>query len=336
MAHPATTIPIAFVHSMLHGARARGLAQDSFLDTAGITPALLEEAGARVTVEQYVRLFKVLVEGLDDDFLGLQSRPLRRGSFTLIARSAVTAPTLEVAIRRIARTYRLLQDDVCIKLVHDGSQVGFTLQFADPDRQWPVFLHELLLRVFWRLLAWFAGGKLPVTRFDFAFERPDNAHIYDRVFPSPLSFGCVHSAFWFDAARLHHRVRQDEASLVRFLSNAQENVILPRRATDSVSANVRSYLQQSYPLWPDMVSTAESLNVSTATLQRHLAAEGTTFQALKDALRRDMAIHRLNTSAVTLPVLASELGFSDSASFQRAFKGWTGSAPGAYRRREAA
>ena len=318
---------------MLHGVRARGLAQESFLGIAGIAPELLEEASARVTVDQYVKLFKALVEGMDDDFLGLQSRPLRRGSFALIARSAVSAPTLEVAIRRIGRTYRLLQDDVCIKLVHDGSQVGFTLQFSDPNRQWPVFLHELLLRVFWRLLAWFVGGKFPITRFEFAFARPENAHIYDRVFPSPLSFDCAHSAFWFDEARLQHRVRQDETSLFKFLANAQENVILPRRATDSMSASVRSFLQQRYPQWPDMASTAGALNVSNATLQRHLAAEGTTFQALKDALRRDIAIHRLHTSTVTLPVLASELGFSDSTAFQRAFKGWTGSAPGAYRRR---
>ena len=72
--------------------------------------------------------------------------------------------------------------------------------------------------------------------------------------------------------------------------------------------------------------------MAASTLQRRLAADGTSFQALKDELRRDLAIVRLNTSTVPLATLADELGFADSAAFQRAFKGWTGSAPGAYRR----
>jgi len=82
-----------------------------------------------------------------------------------------------------------------------------------------------------------------------------------------------------------------------------------------------------------MATAARSLHMSVSTLQRHLATEGTSFQSLKDQLRRDVAIVRLNTSTVPLAALAEELGFSDSAAFQRAFKTWTGGAPGSYRRR---
>lgn len=334
MSHPPITISITFVHSMLQGVRARGLAVDGFLDDAGIAPALLEQANSRVTVDQLVALFESLVERLDDDGLGLQSRPLKRGSFALIARSALSAPTLEVAMRRMARTYRLLQDDVFVDLEREGSLAGFVLRFTNPAASWPNFLHELLLRVFWRLLAWLAGGKLPITRFDFAFECPAYVESYSRVFPAPLVFGKAQSAFWFDASYLRRRVRQDEQSLFQFLSKAQANILLPPSKLDTVSASVRGHLQQTQAHWPDMTATADALHMSSATLQRRLATEGTSFQALKDALRRDMAIVRLNTSTVPLATLACELGFSDSASFQRAFKGWTGSAPGAYRRLE--
>ena len=332
MNQPPTTIPIAFVHSMLHGVRARNMSEQSFLHEAGIPPQLLTQAGARVTVEQYVALFKHVVDRLDDDVLGLQSRPVRRGSFALIARSALSAPNLEVAIRRCTRTYRLLQDDVLAETVHDGTLVGLQLRFVDSERTWPIFLHELLLRVFWRLLAWLAGGKLPIARFDLGFPRPAYTDSYRRVFPAPLAFDCAHSAFWFDARLMPQRIRQDEVSLFKFLANAQANIIVPPRNTDTVSASVRSHFQRTHPQWPDVAITASALNMSSATLQRRLAAEGTSFQVLKDTARRDLAIVRLASSDIALPSLASELGFSDAASFQRAFKDWTGSAPGAYRR----
>lgn len=328
----AITIPIAFVNNMLEGVRLRGLPEINFLSDAGIAPELLLQSGSRVTVEQYIDLFKLIIERLDDDGLGLHSRPLRRGCFALIGRSAVTAPTLQVAIERIMHTYRLLQDDVVVRLLLENGQAGFALEFADNGRPTPQFLHELLLRVFWRLLAWLAGGDLPATRFTFAFERPLHADAYERVFPAAQLFDRPNSAFWFDATLLRRRIRQDETSLSEFLKNAQANVILPPRNLNTTSARVRNHLQDSLPHWANLAETANALHMSSATLQRRLSAEGTSFQALKDALRRDHAIVRLNTSAVSLNALAFELGFADVASFQRAFKGWTGNAPGAYRR----
>ena len=332
MLHPPVTISIAFVHGMLSGVRARGLPCDTFLVDAGIAPELLQQVSARVTADQYVALFRLLTERLDDEAMGFLSRPLRHGSFALIARSALGGATLEVALRRIARTFRLLQDDVILEPVREGALAGLALRFSDPAVARPVFLHELLLRSLWRMLAWLAGGRLPAARFDFAFESPPYAGSYGKIFPAQLQFEQHQSAFWFDAALLQHPVRRDEAALRRFLVDAQAYVVVPRRADDVVSARVRSHLQQAQPAWPDLAATADALHMAASTLQRRLAADGTSFQALKDELRRDLAIVRLNTSTVPLATLADELGFADSAAFQRAFKSWTGSAPGAYRR----
>jgi AraC-like DNA-binding protein len=332
MLRPPVTIPIAFVQGMLSGVHARGQARTPFLLEAGIAPELLNQISARVTADQYIALFRLLMVRLDDECLGFLSRPLKRGSLALMTRSAITAETLEVAMRRIANTFRLLQDDVLLEPVRDGALAGMALRFAQPSAVYPNFLHELLLRLFWRLFAWLIGGKLPAARFDFAFAAPPYSASYGKVFPAELRFDVPQSAFWFDARRLREPVRRNEAAVRASLDQAQAEIIVPRRAHDLLSARVRSHLQHTLPAWPDLVATAEALHMSTSTLQRRLASEGTSFQSLKDELRRDTAIVRLNTSATSLATLAFELGFADSAAFQRAFKGWTGSAPGAYRR----
>lgn len=332
MLRPPITVPIAFVHGMVSGVQ---LGRDDCLRDAGIAPALLHEPGARVTAEQYVSLFSLLIERMDDECLGLLSRPLKRGSLALLTRSALSANTLEAAIRRIAQAFRLLQDDMLMVLVREDAAAplaGLSLQLLDPAPPRAVFLHELLLRVFWRVLAWLAGGSLPAVRFDLAFAMPAHAGSYGKVFPAPLQFACRHSAFWFDAARLRDPVRRDEAALRAFIVDAPRQVIVPRRSEDLLSSRVRDHLQRNVPAWPDLASVAQALHMSASTVQRRLALEGTSFQALKDELRRDLAIVRLHTSAVPLAALADELGFADSAAFQRAFKGWTDSAPGAYRR----
>ncbi len=332
MLQPPVTISITFVHGMLSGVQARGEPCDAFLADAGVAPELLEQPGARVTADQYVALFRSLIGRRNDDSLGLLSRPLRRGSFALVARSALNAGTLEVAMRRAARTFGLLQEDVVLEPVRDGALAGWALRFSDPSIARQAFLHELLLRVLWRLLAWLVGDALPAVRFDFAFESPPYAGNYGKIFPALLRFGQLQSALWFDAERLQAPVRRDEAALRAYLADAERQVIVPRRSDDAASSRVRSHLHQTLPAWPDLVATADALHMSPSTLQRRLAREGTSFQTLKDELRRDMAIVRLYTSTVPLAALADELGFADSAAFRRAFKGWTGSSPGVYRR----
>ncbi len=83
MLHPPVTISIAFVHGMLSGVQARGQPCDAFLADAGIAPELLQQVSARVTADQYVALFRLLMERLDDEAMGFLSRPLKRGSYAL-------------------------------------------------------------------------------------------------------------------------------------------------------------------------------------------------------------------------------------------------------------
>lgn len=328
------TISMALVRGITNGVRRRGQDYEQLLLRAGIAPMLLDEEGARVTTDQYVALMWRVVETLGDEAMCQFSRPLRRGSLELIARYALVGRDMEDALQRMCQVHALLQDDVQVQLVRDGALAGIVLRPVT-STPLPNFLYEFSLRVLWRLTAWLMGGTLRVQRFDFAFERPDYANDYGDTFPASLHFGLPASAFWFDARKLARVCSRDEQTLQSFVVKLAGGSHHAPRVSEGIDALVQAHLLQSRPQWASLESAAREMHMSAPTLQRKLAAAGTSFQAIKDELRRDIAVSRLGTSRVSFAELASDLGFADAAAFQRAFKGWTGSPPGLYRVRAA-
>jgi AraC-like DNA-binding protein len=76
---------------------------------------------------------------------------------------------------------------------------------------------------------------------------------------------------------------------------------------------------------------AREMGMSRQTLYRRLRAEGTTFEAILDAKRRQLAIRYLGLDRSSVKAAAYRLGFSDPAAFSRAFKRWTGRNPSEFR-----
>ena len=91
-------------------------------------------------------------------------------------------------------------------------------------------------------------------------------------------------------------------------------------------------MRQAQPVdWPDSEAIAAALNMAEATLRRRLKQEGTTYQSIRDALRRDLAIARLADTTQTIAEIAHALGFAEPSAFHRAFRKWTGVRPATYR-----
>ena len=70
-------------------------------------------------------------------------------------------------------------------------------------------------------------------------------------------------------------------------------------------------------------------------VQRRLADEGFTFDAILDDLRRDLALRYLSDKRIAIAEVAYLLGYSEPSPFHRAFKRWTGSTPNEMRNRAA-
>jgi AraC-like DNA-binding protein len=94
---------------------------------------------------------------------------------------------------------------------------------------------------------------------------------------------------------------------------------------------VRGLLQGAGRNLPTLDEVARALHVSSRTLKRKLTEHHTSFSRIVDAHLRGQALLLIDDPRLTIDEIADRLGYSDTANFARAFRRWTGSAPGAFR-----
>src|SRR3974377_1242494 len=88
------TISIHFVRSVADAVRARGMNEKELLREAGISPELLDVARSRVSARHYAALWRLVIQRLDDEFFGQDSRRMKAGSFALLCTSVVHCSNL--------------------------------------------------------------------------------------------------------------------------------------------------------------------------------------------------------------------------------------------------
>ncbi|MCM2289886.1 MAG: AraC family transcriptional regulator [Sulfuritalea sp.] len=327
---------MGFVSGILSGVSRAGLTAETLLEHAGIATHLLHDRSARIPVARYAALYRLINESLDDEGFALFSRPLRRGSFEFLCRATLSAGTLEQALERIARFLHVVQDDLEMELETSGHAAVIVIS---EEQELPVgaagrvFAFEWLLRMIHGLAAWLVAHPLPLDEVSFPYPPPLHAADYELVFAPRYTFDAPRLEARFPAEWLALPVRRDEAALRAFLADAPASITTLYRRDRALSLRVREHLRAALPEQPPLPTIARRLFLSPRTLHRRLEDEDTSFRAIKDGLRRELAIDWLTKTTRPLSRIGADLGFADAAAFYRAFTAWTGSGPREYRKR---
>ena len=327
------TIASHYARAALGGARRAGYDYSGLLQQLGITPELLTEPRARIAPEQFTRLLQLLWLALDDEYLGFADGPSKRGTFAMMCHALIHCRTLEKALERGLLFYSLFPQGPRWQLTREGEMARLSLddsQLGDPDH----FLSESLLLIWHRLGSWLIGQRIRLEQASFRYNEPDHGAEYELMFSCPLAFDAECTSLLFHSRYLSMPLLQDERTLKHFLERSPADLLSRPDDGDSLSSRLRRLLSRDSAQWPDLEAVAAHLHISPQTLRRHLREEGTSFQELKDQLRRDIAIYHLGRADLSLQQIAEQLGFSEPSAFHRAFKKWTGLTPGAYRAQE--
>lgn len=330
MPAPQHTVAIQQVRMVLLGAGHAGADLQPLLARAGISPLLLESPIARVSQQQYALLLRALRRAMRDELWGLTARPLRPGSFAQCMQQLVGCATLGEALRRGFAFYDLLLDDFVARLaVEDGmAHIRFVPRRAS-DARLDYAIKAFMLFTF-ASASWLVARRIPLVGLDYTAGL--SVSETSRVYQAPIRHGQPYVGMHFDAHWLDLPVVQNAQSLREFLAGAPANLIVKYRDTSSLTDRIRRLLRKRLgEELPSLEEVGDALAVTPQTLRRRLRDEGRGFQQLKDELRRDTAIEYLVQTKLPLLDIANRVGFSEASTFHRAFKNWTGVAPGEYR-----
>ncbi|HAV4300814.1 TPA: helix-turn-helix domain-containing protein [Acinetobacter baumannii] len=326
------TISIHFVNAALTGVKRLGMDVETLLSHVGIEAELLRQPKARISPEQYTRFIKMLWMVTQDEHVGFDVQPRRLGTFAIMCQLIIHAKTLGQALELSSQFYKLFGDEWSVTLErdkHEARLVPLIPKTLDPDH----FITESMLMIWHGLASWLIERRLPLERVHFSYPRPAHADEYDALFFAPvMQFDAPRTEITFAADYLDLPIRQDEKTLEEFLKPAPAQLLVKFKNTNSLTSRIREVLKsQIGEEMPTLNDVASMLYLSPQTLRRRLAAEGKSYQGVKDALRRDAAIHLLLNPELTLEDVAQQVGFSETSTFHRAFKKWTGVTPGLYR-----
>jgi len=319
--------------NLVRALEARGIDAAALFHAAGCDLALLHVPGARVPMRVIQRVWVMAEAATADPCFGLDVAQHAQGTTShALGYVWLASATLAEAMRRMARYARVLADAWRAHLDEEPGGTRFSIVFPDEGPRLPLSVHDALLGALVKLCRITYGEAFTPLEVTVERAQPSCASRFDEWFRAPI--------VW-TAARPSLLCRGED--LARPLATANPDIALAneRVALDylarldraDVVSQLRRLLVEQLPSGlPTQEEMARHLRLSPRTLHRRLAEAGTSFGALLDETRRELAASYLQRSDYSVAEVAYLVGFSEVSSFNRAFRRWTGRQPSAFRR----
>jgi len=333
--HNLGYISVPTLLKYLRHAEQLGLDQDAALAAAGLTADDLNDNSRRLPGAAHEQLLGHLVEASGDPLFGLHAgRFVQPGSWSVLGYITMNCATLGEAMSRIV-PYEKLVGDMGVSRIEAAAE---HVKLIWSCRHQPADIRRHMVEnvlASWLLYArWIADTESSPQEVWFEHAQPAGVDLaeYEAVFGCPILFEQSVSALLVPLEYLKVPLRQADANLLRTLEEHALTLMAGLDEDEPLALRVKNALRLLLKDGlPRKERVAEKFQMTVRTLQRHLQQAGTSYQEILDQLRQELAEHYLTRSDLPIQDIAYYLGFTESRSFHRSFKNWTGVTPGEYR-----
>jgi len=318
------TESISIIKMMLNAGVKAGVDPEVASHAIHLKPELLDDSNARVSMQMEIALWDFLVSRTGDDFFGLHAGAgLTPGEFDVMDYAIRTSPTLRHALENASRYNRLLHDEAIIELVTTEKTAIVKHYFrTDPQgANWQAA--DFTLASIVGVGRAITGKDWKLNKVCFQHAEPEDVIEYQKYFSAKLEFLCDCNSLEFNRAFLDIPIPKSDPALNLVLTRHADDLLKSLPRSSDIVERVREKLAKSLRGGNSGIDAiAESLNMTSRTLQRKLKESNTSYKELLDDMRKNLAKHYLENKNIGVSEVAYLLGYSEPSVFHRAFKRW--------------
>jgi len=300
------------------------------LRRAGLSEDDFDGRQHRISAASQGKFLEYAAEAMDDSAFGLhlaESANPREAGLLFYITSA--ASNIDEALALFARYSRIANEAVRVKRAHASEGVVAEISFVGLSRHSAKQVTEFGVGVTIKALREIAGRNIRPKHLSFIHARNSDLPAFEQFFGCPVEFGASGDQVAFSNETLALPLVTEDRHLLETLRPICDEAAKERgTTTGSLRAAVENEAQKLlHHGKAKRHRVAKSLGHSERTLTRKLADEGTTYEQVLDQLRQSLARQYIKEQGVSFSQIAWLLGYEGSASFNHAFRRWTGRSP---------
>ncbi len=333
MSATAITLPGYYVRQILEQVSALALDKAEWLRTFGLRPEQLSDAYLTLDLQTFRQMVRSVLILTQEPGIGLLvGASLLANTHGILGYAAMNSATIRQVVALFEKFMVLRTTLVSLQVQPQAN--GLFLNFVP---QWPLeevsgVIIEAVVLAIKNVLDFITMGNCQIEAVHFT-AATGSQQLAEQLFRCPVAYGMTRDGFLIPLSVVDKPLKMSDPATFADAQQICQRELNRLQPQHLLSVKIRQLLLERQADFPGLEVVARMVFLTPRTLHRHLQREGTSFQQLLEEVRHLLAVEHLKSGRLKIQDIAYTLGYSETASFRRAFKRWEDCSPQDFQRK---